>query len=87
MMSIISRWMTSYKLHLEDTIERMKKGQNIHGRLSKDQLKRRESKSILRRSVVSTEQPMYMNICNIVRCACNTLVYSFIVHVMLGMNE
>lgn len=35
--------MTSYKLHLEDTIERMKKGQNIHGKLN------RGSKGILRK--------------------------------------
>ena len=53
------RWMTSYKLHLEDAIDRMKKGQNIHGRMTRDQLKKRESvsgnKSILRRSVVSSE--------------------------------
>ena len=27
------RWMTSYKLHLTDTIERMNKGQNIQGRM------------------------------------------------------
>ncbi|XP_048765698.2 WD repeat-containing protein 97-like isoform X2 [Ostrea edulis] len=29
----LDRWMTSYKLHLTDTIERMTKGQNIHGRV------------------------------------------------------
>lgn len=49
--------MTTYKLHLEDTIERMKKGQNIHGRMTKDQFKKRgasspPNKGILRRSVV-----------------------------------
>lgn len=27
--------MTSYKLHLEDTIDRMKKGQNVHGKLNR----------------------------------------------------
>jgi hypothetical protein len=37
------RWMTSYKLHLEDTIDRMKKGQNIHGKLN------RGSKGIIKR--------------------------------------
>ncbi|XP_053401290.1 WD repeat-containing protein 97-like isoform X3 [Mercenaria mercenaria] len=52
----LDRWMTTYKLHLEDTIERMKKGQNIHGRMSRDQFKKKgssspQSKSILRRSV------------------------------------
>ena len=52
--------MTSYKLHLEDAIERMKKGQNLHGRMSRDQLKKRGTpppgkggKGILRRSIVS----------------------------------
>lgn len=29
----LDRWMTSYKLHLTDTIERMTKGQNIQGRM------------------------------------------------------
>ncbi|XP_062569311.1 WD repeat-containing protein 97-like isoform X2 [Saccostrea cucullata] len=29
----LDRWMTSYKLHLTDTIERMNKGQNIQGRM------------------------------------------------------
>ncbi|XP_060556270.1 WD repeat-containing protein 97-like [Ruditapes philippinarum] len=48
----LDRWMTTYKLHLEDTIDRMKKGQNIHGRMSRDQFKKTPSnKSILRRSV------------------------------------
>ncbi|KAL4234274.1 hypothetical protein ACF0H5_005924 [Mactra antiquata] len=48
----LDRWMTTYKLHLEDTIDRMKKGQNIHGRINKEQLKKSSpNKSILRRSV------------------------------------
>lgn len=36
--SWLDRWMTSYKLHLEDTIDRMKKGQNVHGKLSRSQV-------------------------------------------------
>lgn len=58
----LDRWMTSYKLHLEDAIERMKKGQNLHGRMSRDQLKKRSTtppgktgKGILRRSVMADE--------------------------------
>ncbi|XP_033754622.1 WD repeat-containing protein 97-like isoform X2 [Pecten maximus] len=49
----LDRWMTSYKLHLTDTIERMKKGQNIHGKLSRSEGKKRGAgnKSILRKSV------------------------------------
>ncbi|XP_052231228.1 WD repeat-containing protein 97-like isoform X3 [Dreissena polymorpha] len=50
----LDRWMTSYKLHLEDAIDRMKKGQNIHGRLSKEQLRKGSipgGKGILRRTV------------------------------------
>ncbi|OWF56397.1 WD repeat-containing protein [Mizuhopecten yessoensis] len=47
----LDRWMTSYKLHLTDTIERMKKGQNIHGKLSRGDGKKRGNKSILRKSV------------------------------------
>ncbi|XP_071172379.1 WD repeat-containing protein 97-like isoform X3 [Mytilus edulis] len=46
--SWLDRWMTSYKLHLEDTIERMKKGQNIHGKLN------RGSKGILRKGSTDT---------------------------------
>lgn len=33
MFDVLYRWMTSYKLHLTDTIERMTKGQNIQGRM------------------------------------------------------
>lgn len=47
--SWLDRWMTSYKLHLEDTIDRMKKGQNIHGKLNrggKGIVKRRESDAL-----------------------------------------
>lgn len=54
--------MTSYKLHLEDAIERMKKGQQLHGRMTREQLKKRSTpppgkggKGILRRSIVSTD--------------------------------
>lgn len=27
------RWMSSFKMHLQDTIDRLKKGQNVHGRV------------------------------------------------------
>ena len=38
---------------MEDTIERMKKGQNVHGRMNRDSLKKGPGKGgILRRSVV-----------------------------------
>ncbi|KAL3860750.1 hypothetical protein ACJMK2_010825 [Sinanodonta woodiana] len=43
----LDRWMTSYKLHLEDAIERMKKGQNLHGKLNKDSIRK---PSILKKS-------------------------------------
>nr|KAG5693101.1 hypothetical protein BaRGS_014051 [Batillaria attramentaria] len=29
----LDRWMTSFKLHIKDSVERLQKGQNIHGRL------------------------------------------------------
>ena len=43
-----SRWLTSFKIHLEDTIDRLKKGQNIHGRVSKKP-KASQSKTILKK--------------------------------------
>ena len=43
-----SRWLTSFKIHLEDTIDRLKKGQNIHGRVSKKP-KVSQSKTILKK--------------------------------------
>ncbi|XP_052816853.1 uncharacterized protein LOC128243253 isoform X2 [Mya arenaria] len=56
----LDRWMTTYKLHMEDAIERMKKGQNIHGRMNRDQFSKSSSsqnRGILRRSVgISTDQ-------------------------------
>ncbi|ESO96594.1 hypothetical protein LOTGIDRAFT_239301 [Lottia gigantea] len=40
----LDRWMTSYKLHIEDTIQKMKKGQNIHSRITKSQLQKHQTK-------------------------------------------
>ncbi|XP_055955273.1 WD repeat-containing protein 97 [Patella vulgata] len=49
----LDRWMTSYKLHIEDTLERMKKGQNIHGRITKSQLQKHQTKAKKKGSAVS----------------------------------
>ncbi|XP_067652672.1 WD repeat-containing protein 97-like isoform X2 [Haliotis asinina] len=40
----LNRWMTSYKLHIEDTIDRMKKGQNVHGKMTRGQIQKQQGK-------------------------------------------
>ncbi|KAL5022160.1 hypothetical protein ScPMuIL_001315 [Solemya velum] len=40
----LDRWMTSYKLNLQEAIERMQKGQSIQSRMTKSQLQSRSGK-------------------------------------------
>ncbi|KAK7114553.1 WD repeat-containing protein 97-like isoform X2 [Littorina saxatilis] len=39
----LERWMTSYKLHIKDAVERLHKGQNLHGRLRRGSMAHRGS--------------------------------------------
>ena len=76
--------MTSYKLHLTDTIERMKKGQNIHGKLRPDSRKRSSpmlGKSSIRKSVVSINI-FYLN--SIYSSKHNKVQYTLIIIFKIG---
>ncbi|XP_064610519.1 uncharacterized protein LOC135474835 [Liolophura sinensis] len=46
----LDRWMASFKIHLEDTIEKLRRGQNVHGRLGQRQAAGSQASSTRKRS-------------------------------------